>query len=438
MNKTQSRIDNIRRAETGNKKYFRRIRIHDYLAGQAIYCLGDYPAKVDAAPTDYDRKLIKTLAENGVELIQVHEEWNDAVRLYGADKYNAVNRQGMKDFVELCHSYGIKIIAYVSSGYFHQADPDYSEELSKGHGSCTSNYFNYRHCSHGNAKWRDYVIPRTLRVMDEYGFDGVFNDWGYDRIVYPGFENSGFDPDLEDMLSIIYTEIKKRGGIYKLHCDRNNQPPCRDKVCDYLWIGEAVIGAPAGVGKEYPMYTVPCQDRHYDDSKTLEEYMAKVIPFMQFPLMKTGRPIVGKNIDLPGVTYYGGDEYEFYKAVGKYMDEHPNGPFVYSLWSSIPDDVREFDTWTKYFRLYKPMVEENSVAFIELRECEEILSVLPDEIYASMFVNDEMYLAVSNTADTAYELRLNSAWQDRVSGDTGDTFTIEPGKIRFFVKTQEN
>ena len=186
------------------------------------------------------------------------------------------------------------------------------------------------------------------------------------------------------------------------------------------------------------MYTVPCQDRHYDDSKTLEEYMAKVIPFMQFPLMKTGRPIVGKNIDLPGVTYYGGDEYEFYKAVGKYMDEHPNGPFVYSLWSSIPDDVREFDTWTKYFRLYKPMVEENSVAFIELRECEEILSVLPDEIYASMFVNDEMYLAVSNTADTAYELRLNSAWQDRVSGDTGDTFTIEPGKIRFFVKTQEN
>ena len=99
LEKTQARIDNIRNAERTNKQYCRRIRIHDYLAGQAIYNLGDYPAKISAAPTDYDRKLISELAERGVQLIQVHEEWNDAVRLYGADKFNAVDRQGMKDFV---------------------------------------------------------------------------------------------------------------------------------------------------------------------------------------------------------------------------------------------------------------------------------------------------------------------------------------------------
>ena len=59
----QARIDNIHAAEAGNRQYLRRIRVRDYLAGQAIYNLGDYPAKVIAKPTDYDRKLIQKMAE---------------------------------------------------------------------------------------------------------------------------------------------------------------------------------------------------------------------------------------------------------------------------------------------------------------------------------------------------------------------------------------
>ena len=59
----RARIDNIKNAEKGNHTYLRRIRIQDYLSGQAIYGLGDYPAKVSARPTDYDRALIKKLAE---------------------------------------------------------------------------------------------------------------------------------------------------------------------------------------------------------------------------------------------------------------------------------------------------------------------------------------------------------------------------------------
>ena len=99
MFKTESeqraRIENINNAEIGNRSYLRRVRIQDYLSGQAIYGLGDYPAKVSAKPTDYDRALIKKLAECGVDLIQVHEEWNDACRLYGGDKYNAVDKEGI-------------------------------------------------------------------------------------------------------------------------------------------------------------------------------------------------------------------------------------------------------------------------------------------------------------------------------------------------------
>ena len=40
----RARIDNIRDAEQSNKKYYARHRIHDYLSGQVIYNLGEYPA----------------------------------------------------------------------------------------------------------------------------------------------------------------------------------------------------------------------------------------------------------------------------------------------------------------------------------------------------------------------------------------------------------
>lgn len=429
----QARIDQIQNAEKGNKQYFRRIRIRDYMPGQAIYNLGDYPAHVKAAPTDYDRALIKEMAARGVELIQVHEDWNDAVRLYGADKFNAPDPEGMKDFIRLCHEYGIKIIAYVSSGYFPQDDPDYREEFSRIPKISAQNYFKYRRGHHGNAAWRDYVIPKTLEVMDKYGFDGIFNDYGYDGYVGDHIPPE-YDHELEDMLSIIYSEIKRRGGIYKLHCDRNNAPACKDRVYDYLWIGEWVENSPIGAGKEYPTYVVPCQDRHRSDDMTLETYMAYTLPFLQFPLLKMGRPIQGNNIDLPGVTYYGGDEYGFYKDVGEYMRKNPEGPYVYSLWSSIPDDVTEFDVWSKYLDLYRPMVKENSLAYIELRECDEIISSLPEKVYASMFVNEETYLMASNLTDAPYELKLSAKWRNRVTGEVSDSFIIDPEKLCFLVK----
>lgn len=435
--KQQARIENIRLAEKTNKKYLRRIRVSDYLAGQAIYNLGDYPDKVIASPTDYDRALIEKMAKAGVSLIQLHEDWNDACRLYGADKFSAVDEEGMKAFVRLCHDNGIKVIAYVSSGYFQETDPDFREEFTSIKRAFKNNYFCYRKGNHGNAAWRAYVIPKTLEAMDRYGFDGIFNDWGYDGYV-PGshchMDKDFYDADVEDMLVQIYSEIKKRGGIYKLHCDRNNPAPCKDKVYDYLWVGEAITKLEPGFGKDYPGYVVPCQDRHFYEGNTLEDYIAYTVPFMQFPLLKTGRPIRGKNTELENVTYYGGDEQDFYKAVGEYMDAHPDGPYVYSLWSSIPDDPDEFNCWSRYFALYKPMVSENSLAYIELRDCDLILSPIPNELYASMFVNEETYLVVSNLTNEPYTLDLEGIWEDRVTKKTASSFEIASQRISFFVK----
>jgi hypothetical protein len=134
------------------------------------------------------------------------------------------------------------------------------------------------------------------------------------------------------------------------------------------------------------------------------------------------------------VTYYGGDEQDFYTRVAAYMKEHPNGPYVYSLWSAIPDDPNEYPNWLKYLKLYRPMVTENSLAYIELSESEYIKSPLGGDMVASMFVNEDIYLAVSNFADTPYELVLEGTWRDRETGERGSRFTVKKNKMRFLIR----
>ena len=441
----RSRIRNINDAEHNNRRFLFRHRIHDYMAGQAIYNLGDYPAKFSIEPTEYDYSMLKDMAKNGVKLIQIHEEWNDPIRHFGADKFSTFDPEGLTHFIDLCHSFGIKIIPYISSGYFHMYDPDFREEFSLNpNNNCeTGMFFKYRRCSASSAEWREYLLPRTFRVLDQYDFDGIYNDWGYDSIYRAnGFiQKEGFgdyDPDIEDLLCTIYNEVKRRGGVYKLHCDLNNGSPCLDRVYDYLWIGEGMTDSIIGAGKMYHPYVVPCQDKARDNLTPLDEYFASVIPFMQFPLLTTrGRPIMGQSIG-QDVPYYGTEswsnphsEYALNKRIQAYMAEHPDGPYVYSLWSSVPDNPAEYPTWCRYFELYRPMVEENSVAYIELQECADILSPILDRIAASMFVNEKRYLVVSNLSGKNYELQLRTAWTDRVTKETKSAFTIEPGKILF-------
>ncbi len=448
LEEQRARIENIDSAEENNLKYLRRHRIRDYLPGQAVYNLGDYPAPFSIEPTEYDYNMLKDMAEKGVELIQIHEEWNDSVRHLGADKYTSFDPEGLQHFVDLCHYFGIKIIPYISSGYFHEFDPDFKESFTHTERRCINGmHFKYRCCSAGSAEWRNYLLPRTFAVLDKYGFDGIYNDVGTDsRYRAPNGKHltkdgiDWYDPEREDLLGMIYTEIKKRGGIYKLHCDGNSGAPCIDRVYDYLWIGECIKKVDIGIGKTYKDYVVPCQDKVRLTLTEPDYYFASVIPFMQFPLLTTrGRPLMGKRIE-ENIPYYscegefGNCEYEFNKRVGEYMKAHPKGPYVYSLWSSIPDDTEEYDRWCSYLALYKPMVEENSLAYIELRECKDILSELSENIYASMFVNEEKYLVVSNMTTSDYELKLSDFWTDREKGERSRSFTIKPGKLMFLIK----
>lgn len=437
----RKRIDNINETEKSVKKFLRRHRIHDYLCGQCTYYLGDYPARFSMEPTEYDYYMLRDLARNGVQLVQLHEDWNDAARLYGADKFSCHDPQGLKHFVELAHSFGLKVIPYISSGYFHIYDPDYRPEFAQTERYCMNAlHFKYIRCSAGSPEWRSYVLPRTFDVLDQYGFDGIYNDWGTDShyILTQPLQKPGlgyYDPEIEDLLSIIYGEVKKRGGVYKLHCDRNAPAPCMDRVYDYLWIGEWVKDMELGVGKNYPDYLVPCPDFARNVDGTMESHFVKSIPFMQFPLLLRGRHNMGQQTQQPHVTYYGeayeGTDAWFLGRVREYMAEHPDGPYVYSLWSSLGHDDEYYEIWKKYMKLYRPMVDDASVAWLEIRECDDILSPLPEKVVASMFVNEEKYLVVSNLTDQDYSLQLRNVWIDRETQAEGRCFTVRPGKALF-------
>jgi len=442
----RQRIENVNSAEIRNRTYFKRHRIIDYLPGQAVYNLGDYPAPFSIEPTDYDREMLSDMAKNGVELIQLHEEWNDPIRHLGADKFTCFDPKGLEHFIDLAHSFGLKVLPYISSGFFNEFDPDFDEKFTVSKKYCIPGmHFKYRKCAVGSPEWRHYLLPRTMAVLDRYDFDGIYNDMGYDgRFVVNGGLKHGdmedYDPECEDLLCLIYAEVKRRGGIYKLHRSRNNHIPCIDKVYDYLWIGENIHNVSFGIGKDFGDYIVPCQDKEKMKLQDPEYYFASVIPFMQFPLLTSrGRPLMGKRIE-EDIPYFGnedgklGNEYEFNKKIGEFMKEHPNGPYTYSLWSSIPDDVEDYPRWCKYLALYRPMVEAGSIAYIELRACDDILSDIPGNVFASMFVNEKKYLVVSNFTGKDYELKLSDPWMDRVSGNWSDTFTVKDGKILFLVK----
>ena len=387
-------------------------------------------------------------------MIQVHEEWNDTIRRFGADKWSSCDHEGMLRFVELCHYFGIKIIPYCSSSYIHMFDPEYRNEFTRpGWGSgCVDMHYHYGLGWAGSEYWREFIIPRTFRIMDTYGFDGIFNDWGYlwdpaefraippDRRNYENEPLEAYDPEAEDLIHIIYDGVKSRGGVYKLHIGGNSRAPVRGKYYDYLWVGEGRFDTECGAGKMFEPYLVPCPDKprvtNWGQNRfDADGYFARTIPFVQFPLLTHGRPTRGECIDVPGVTQYNTTQpdhlYHYFEQVRDFSRNHPDGPYIYSEWSQIPDDPEDYPRWLRYLALYKPMVEDETVVHMELRDAEFILSDIPEQVYISLFTSHEEYLVASNITGSPYTLRLSGRWENRETGDVAEEFVIPPDRMIF-------
>lgn len=90
--------------------------------------------------------------------------------------------------------------------------------------------------------------------------------------------------------------------------------------------------------------------------------------------------------------------------------------------------------WKKYRALYAPMVQELTLAYLDLQTCADIASELTAGVHASMFVNDVKYLAVANLSDKPYALELAEQWTDRVTNKSAETYSVQPGQLLLLEK----
>lgn len=436
----KDRLSNIDYAEKNVIRCLRRVRIHDYIPGQVVYNLGEYPSKFSICPTEYDYELIKSLAEMGVGMIQLHEEWNDAIRIMGADKFSSHDPKGLKEFIDLCHHFNIKIIPYISSGFFDERDPDFREDFTRGRYCLNSSYYRYRMCFAGSPKWNEYIMTKLKILLDTYEFDGIYNDLGYDgddilrqKTGVVSLDKQEYDPYLEDLLVRIYSLVKEQRGICKIHQNCSFCPKTKDKVYDYLWVGEAVESTEELLkAAEYDPYVIVAPDYSFMSEEKADKLFAQTLPFLQFLIRYDGRPIDGfERISVPGVDYIKKGERSFFEKVGAYNQCHPEGPYVYSEWSSIPDNPLHRKKWSEYLKLYKPMVSENSICFVDIKESAITKNNTPVDVHMSLFVNEEKYICISNTGSTKKSIIFNEMWSDCHTGEVLHDITLLPNDIRF-------
>lgn len=301
-----SRMKNLKDTAVANRTYGRRMYIHDYLPGHAVYT---EQLVCDAKAFDQ----LKALADAGVDVLRIPGQLPEL--------------EAAKRFTDLCHYFDLKVIF-------------------------TATNWN----GAPGAQWRSEVLPQLLNTLEAGGFDGIYadmGDWSYAAA-------SAHDPELEDMLWQLYTQVKSRGGILVIRTGDDQEPPCIDNVYDYLLTGEIkpMLSA-AG-------YVMPATGS-----------FAECIPFLQMPVLSQ----------------------------------------------------ENSEQWKQYRKLYAPMVEENTLTYLDIKESAEILSELSEDVYASMFINDVKYLAVSNQSDKPYTLELQAEWTDRITGVCATAFTVAPATL---------
>ena len=367
------RLSNIRICEQGVHKCLRKHLITNYIPGQALY---DVQNK-NWEPDDRDEQALRRFRDAGIGLIQPWSSWADSS--WGKNHLVAKNPAGFRRFVDLVHKIGMKVIPYTSTQFFERTDPSFREEWAwpKEYDLVEFDY-HLAHCSPASPAWRAHILPRIVRIMDEYGVDGLYNDLGYLRPGdYPDFygprrpaaeddviafeETATQDGALADMLALLYEEVKRRGGICKLHKEGADTVHTPAKVYDYLWIGEAVRDVEwlRETTKSYTPYLVPQRLIRLKPGEEQETFLNS-IPYLQFPVMGHGQP---------------GEQGEQY-------------------WI-------DFVRWLK---AYFPLVEEGTWAYLEIGESDWFSQPLPRGVVGSAFANRELYLVLANYDRTAVEV----------------------------------
>jgi hypothetical protein len=385
-------------------------------------------------------------------MVRVHEEWNDSQRLFGGHKLTPLNPAGFRRFVDMVHRRGMKLIVYASTGYFERTDPDFRREWAREPDNVAL-YYRYAWCSPASPGWRAYFLPRLFRIFDEYGVDGIYNDLGYRSLAgrpsaptcdeLLAFEETArHDGALTDLLSLVYEEIHRRGGIVKLHYGGARRPQAGDvRVYDYLWVGEYMNSADTlrEAVKDFPPYVTQGLDMSTAHVAREDELYLHAIPYMQMPVLHAGRPFTGERAAIPGIKYSDDVHTRRLREIWKFYQAHPEGPHTYSWMDSCPGRPEARPTHARWLKRYLPMVEEGTLAYLEINDSNLFLSPLPKDVVASAFANRDLYLVLANYGQMPVEVATSASYVpiDATSAVPSNRWNLERRSLHILRRLQQ-
>ena len=88
------RLENVGYCHRAIRSCLRKHLVTDYLPAQCCYNLGEYPCLNLGIPATCDERELDRLEDHGIELIQLFEDWNDSLRLFGATSSPPSTRPG--------------------------------------------------------------------------------------------------------------------------------------------------------------------------------------------------------------------------------------------------------------------------------------------------------------------------------------------------------
>ncbi len=400
----------------------RKHLVTDYLPAQCCYNLGEYPGRAPYNPDEQDEEELDRLRDHGIQVLQVFDDWNDSLRLFGGDKYTAVNPAGYHRFLDMAHRRGMKVLTYTSPCFIERAHPEFRQEWSREGDFLIVGYWDMARCSPASPGWRAFVLQRIGRIIDEYGADGIYMDGGYLANQYAAKqkmplakdelvafdETPEYDGAFTDLLALVYNEVKQRGGILKLHVNGSEQPQSGGlKLYDYLWVGEGVTQADPlrEAVKNHPPYVVPCIDLGFTKLESEDEAFLHAIPYLQFPVMMGGRIFTGERGMIPGVKYNDDFWMERCRAAWKQYQEDPSKLHCYSAWDAVPGSAETRSTHARWLKQYMPLVEEGTWAYLEIGDTTLFAEPLPKDVVASAFANRELHLVLANYGRTPVDVK---------------------------------
>jgi hypothetical protein len=189
------------------------------------------------------------------------------------------------------------------------------------------------------------------------------------------------------MLALIYAEIKRRGGVYKLHKEGVDRIRTPLKVYDHLWVGEAVLDIEflRQSTRDYEPFVIPEFSRGFT-LKSEEELYLNAIPYLHFPVSRSAKT--------------GGTQ---------------ENKSLYARW----------------LKRYLPMVEEGTWAYIDIRESLLFAQEPSKDVVATALANRSLWLVLANFGMTATKVSTRDAWvaDGGTDGKTNSVWKLEPRSL---------